>query len=124
MCFKESRVVNNGREQGRERPQKEGGEELSDDWILENTGADRIVMTHFNTAKVQYIPSVGCFALWLFFYTYIEILHWFCHIEFVHGGDDDGRGGEEEQEEEEDRVDDKAADPPGESSHRQMLPVG
>lgn len=51
------------------------------------------------------------------FNTHIQVLHWFGNIELVHGGDDDSRGGEEEEEEEEDNVDDKAADPPGESSH-------
>ena len=34
--FEEGRVVDNGRKQGGERPQKEGGEELGDDWILKD----------------------------------------------------------------------------------------
>lgn len=34
--FEEGRIVDNGRKQGGEGPQEEGGEELGDDRILEN----------------------------------------------------------------------------------------
>lgn len=36
MGFKKGRIVDNSREQGGEGPQKKGGEELGDDWILED----------------------------------------------------------------------------------------
>lgn len=35
MSFEEGRVVDNGGEQGREAPQQQGGEELSDDGVLQ-----------------------------------------------------------------------------------------
>lgn len=41
MGLKEGGVVDNGRKQGREGPQKEGGEELGDDRILENRAETR-----------------------------------------------------------------------------------
>lgn len=36
MGSEEGRVVDNGRKQSGERPQKKGWEELGDDWILED----------------------------------------------------------------------------------------
>lgn len=36
--LQQCRVVHDGGEQSREGPQQEGGEELADDWVLENNG--------------------------------------------------------------------------------------
>lgn len=57
-------------------------------------------------------------------FTHIKILHWFSNIKLIHRGDYNGWSGEEEEEEEEDTVDQKAAEPPLDSSYWQMLPVG
>lgn len=39
VCFKEGRIVDDGRKQGGERPQQKGGKELGDDGILKVTKA-------------------------------------------------------------------------------------
>lgn len=56
--------------------------------------------------------------------TYIQVLHRFCNVEFVHSGDDNGRSGKKEEQDEEETVDNQAAEPPGCAAYGQVLPAG
>lgn len=113
MGFKEGRIVDDGGQQGREGPQQERREKLSDYRVLfEDKERERFCI--FKECS-QYFPLAVMLMLSIR-KSYVQVLHRLGDIEFVHGGDDDGRGGEEEEEEEEDAVDDEAAEPPGNSS--------
>lgn len=109
--FEEGGIVNDGGQQGRERPQQKGGEELGDDGILQVTAEVHSCQKCQQPPEHLYIQfsgdnKEGRSSEALGTSTHIEILHWFSNIELVHGGDDDRWGGEEEEQEEEDDVDD------------------
>ena len=63
MGLQEGRVVHDGGEQGGERPQQEGGEELGDDWILETGGEEQTPLKHDGhvgpLSPVEYITASG-----------------------------------------------------------------
>lgn len=110
MGLEEGRVVDDGWQQSREGPEKQGGKELSDDGVLDKQSNKQQShlpgWTEELLTLTQGLPAVS----------YVEKLHWLGDVELVHGGDDDGGRGEKKEEDEEDAVDDEAADPPGDSS--------
>lgn len=101
VSLEEGRVVDDGGKEGREAPQKQGGEELSDDRALKEQTQGGGANTHeWQDRDWRTKPCA------LNKNAYIQILHRFGDVELVHGGDDDGGGGEEEEEDEEQTVDD------------------
>lgn len=58
MCFEEGRVVYNGGQKSREAPQQQGGEELGDDWVLQQ-GREEITCYTVHPALVPVTGRVA-----------------------------------------------------------------
>lgn len=103
-------IVNYGRQQRREGPQQQGGEELADDGALGGKKTNKsgnflffkVIAATFGVRERK---------------SHVEIVDRHRHVEPVHGADDDGRSGEEGQQEEEEEVEHQVAHEPGEASH-------